>query len=362
MDIRERVFTTLDGGMPDRLPQLTYSNFLPRGEFERKLRNLGLGLEIRRGVHRTSTPGVRNDSRIDGDHEVTETTTPVGTLRSRRRLNLTFQNPGGSWRVEHPVKTDEDAEVLKFIVENTEYEEDYDQFIEIDTELGGDGIATSGGAYTPMMRLIVEYMGYKSFTVHLHRNPALVEELMELLDRSYTDMYRIIGDSPAEIIRIGDNIDEIIVPRKLFERYCLPYYDRYCRILHRKGKKVISHMDGRLSSLRDLIARTKLDAIEAFTPPPTGNLPVPEAREAWRGKVLWMNFPQVIFLQPASRIEDFTVGLLAQMGDGSGCIMGMTEDIHPDHYRKGMETLTRTIAKHGSLPLGGGRWEGGDRS
>jgi hypothetical protein len=49
------------------------------------------------------------------------------------------------------------------------------------------------------------------------------------------------------------------------------------------------------------------------------------------------------------------------MGEGSGCIMGMTEDIHPDHYRKGMETLTRTIAQHGSLPLGRRRGVGGDR-
>jgi hypothetical protein len=39
------------------------------------------------------------------------------------------------------------------------------------------------------------------------------------------------------------------------------------------------------------------------------------------------------------------------MGDGSGFIVGMTEDIHPDHYRKGMEALTSTLYRNGRLPL-----------
>jgi hypothetical protein len=82
-----------------------------------------------------------------------------------------------------------------------------------------------------------------------------------------------------------------------------------------------------------------------------GNLPIDEARKAWRGKTLWLNFPEVIFLRRRNEIRDFVLSLMRRMGDGSAYIVSITEDIHPDHYRKAMETLTETIRDHGKLPL-----------
>ncbi len=351
MDVRERVFSVLEGDLPDRLPLLTYSNFLPTGSFERKMRNMGLGLDVRCSVYRTQAPHVKEDRRRVGDYEYTDTVTPAGTLHSKRRVNLTFQNPGGSWRVEHPVKNLEDIDALKFLLEDTIYEPDYDRYLHIEPELGGDGVVTVGSSYTPLMNIIVQFLGYKRFAIMHMRNPEVIDELVGIQDRKYLGMYRIIAESPAEIIRIGDNIDEILMPPKLFERYCLPYYNRYARILKGKGKKVISHMDGRLKTLRDLIAQTDLDAIEAFTPPPTGNLPIDEARRAWKGKALWLNFPEVIFLKPKKDIRRYALSLMREMGNGSGYIISITEDIHPDHYRKAMETLTSTVCDHGELPL-----------
>lgn len=351
MNVRERVFTVLEGDMPDRIPQLTYSNFLPRGTFERKLRNMGLGFDMRCSVHRSETPNVRRETNTVGDLEHNRIITPMGTLEWKRRINMIFQNPGGSWRVEHCVKRPEDLEILKFVIEDTEYLPDYDGFVEIDRELAGDGVVTVSGAYTPLMRVIVEFTGFKNYVVISRREPRAIEEVLDLLDRRYLEMYKIISESPAEIVRMGDNIDEVLVPPKIFERYCLPYYNRYARILRRGGKRAISHMDGRLRSLKDLIGMTELDAIEAFTPPPTGNLPLPEARSAWPGKALWLNFPQAIFFREREGIAEYTLEMLEDMGDGSGYIIGMTEDIHPDHYRKGMLALTEIIQTHGKLPL-----------
>lgn len=354
MNVRERVEAVLDGDMPDRIPQLIYSNFLPRGSFERKLRNMGIGLDVHCSVHRTESPNVRQESRTEGDYEIVDIITPVGNLRSRRRINMTFQNPGGSWRVEHPVKAVEDLEVLNFVIEDATYQPDHDNYTRLHSELGGDGVVTVGASRTPLMHLIVYYLGYRTFSMMLHRHREALDETLAIIDRSFTEICRIVAESPAEIVWIPDNIDEVLMPPPLFEGYCLPYYERYTAILQRAGKKVISHMDGRLRSLKGLVGRTKLDAIEAFTPPPMGNLPISEAREAWPGKVLWLNFPQVVFLGTRMRIREFTLHLLREMGDGSGFIVGMTEDIHPDHYRKGMEALTSTLHRNGRLPLDAG--------
>jgi len=351
MEVGERVKTVLAGGLPDRVPWLIYSNHLPRGSFERRMRDMGLGLDVRCGVYRASMPNVRIEERTQGDYIFTTYHTPEGDVSTKTRTRLKFQFPGGSWVIEHPVKEVGDIKVLEFMIKDTVYEPDYDNYRQLKEDLGDDGIVTVGSDYTPLMKTIIRYMGFKTFAIMLRRNSEVVAELVENIDIKYMEMYRIIADSPAEIVRVGDNIDSVLVSPPLFEKYCLPYYNKYADILKEKGKTVISHMDGRLRALKELIARTRLDAIEAFTPPPIGDLPLKEAREAWGSKVIWMNFPEDVFLRDPEEIRGFTLSLLKDIAPGKGFIISITEDIHPDHFRKGISVVTETLYKHGVLPI-----------
>jgi uroporphyrinogen-III decarboxylase len=264
---------------------------------------------------------------------------------------MRFQFPGGSWTVEHPVKNAGDIRALRFMIEDTVYEPDYENYVRVKEDLEGDGIVTVWADYTPLMKIIIRHMGFKTFAIMYRRNRGVIEELVEALDKSFLKMYRIIADSPAEIVRVGDNIDSTLVSPSIFEKYCLPYYNKYTDILHEKGKTVISHMDGRLKALENIIGKTKLDAVEAFTPPPGGDLSPKEAKEAWKNKIIWMNFPEEVFLRETEEIRSFTIRLLEEIAPGKGFIMSVTEDIHPDHYRKGVETVTKMIWKHGGLPI-----------
>lgn len=351
MNVGERVKIVLAGGLPDKVPWLVYSNHLPRGNFERRMRDMGLGLDVRCSVYKASMPNVRVENRTQGDYVYTTYRTPVGEVSTRTRTGLKFQFSGGSWTVEHPVKETGDIKVLRFMVGDTVYEPDYDNYRQLEEDLEGDGIVTVGSDYTPLMKIIIRYMGFRTFAVMLRRNPEVIAELIEAIDEKYMEMYRIIADSPAKIVRIGDNIDGVFVSPSLFEKYCLPHYNKYADILKERGKIIISHMDGRLRVLKDLIARTKLDAIEAFTPPPMGDLPPKEAKESWGDKIIWMNFPEEIFLRSPDEIRNFTVSLLENIAPGKGFIISITEDIHPDHFRKGINIVTDTLYKYGSLPI-----------
>jgi len=264
---------------------------------------------------------------------------------------LKFQVPGGSWVVEHPVKSVEDIDALKYMVRDIVYEPSYDEYLQAREDLEGDGVVTVGADYTPLMKLIIRYMGFRNFALILMRRPDVIDDLVREIDEKYEEMYRIIADSPAEIVRIGDNIDGRLISPKLFEKYCLPYYNKYARILRARGKKVISHMDGRLKTLKNLIAMVELDAIEAFTPPPGGDLPISEAREAWKDKVIWMNFPEAIFLRSSEEIEAYTLKLLEEIAPGVGFILSITEDIPPDHLKKGLRVLVETVYRYGEIPI-----------
>lgn len=351
MGIREMVEGVLKGEMPDRIPWLIYSNHLPRGSFERRMRDMGLGLDERCVVYKVSMPNVAIENRTVGNYLYTTYRTPVGELHSKTRIGMRFQLPGGSWTVEHTVKSINDIKALKFMIEDTVYEPYYENYTQIKDDLGEDGIVTVGADYTPLMKIIIRYMGFRTFAITYHKNPEAIEELIEVLDKSFLKMYKIIADSPAEIVRIGDNVDSVLISPRLFEKYCLPYYNKYAEILRERGKIVISHMDGRLKALKDLIARTKLNAIEAFTPPPMGDLSPKEAKNAWKDKVVWMNFPEEVFLRTPEEIKNFTIRLLEEIAPGKGFIISVTEDIDPVHYRKGIETITRAIYRYGRLPI-----------
>jgi len=351
MEIRERVQCVLRGEMPDRIPWLIYSGILPTGSFEREMRDMGLGLVVWANIYKAFMPNVRIENRTVGDYLFTTYRTPVGELRSKTRIGMRFQRPGGSWTIEHPVKNTKDLEALSFMIEDTVYEPDYESYDQITEDIGSDGVVTVWSDYTPLMKIIVRYMGYRTFAIMCHRNRDMVERLIEKIDRSYQKMFRIVAESPAEIVRLGDNIDSVLVSPDLFERYCLPYYNSYSAILKARGKIVISHMDGRLNVLKDLIARARLDVIEAFTPPPMGDLRPSVAKRIWKDKVIWMNLPEEVFFRNSQEIMQYVLELLGEIAPGKGYILGITEDSHPDHFKKGIKIVTETVNEKGNLPI-----------
>ncbi|MGQ9514984.1 MAG: uroporphyrinogen decarboxylase family protein [Thermoproteota archaeon] len=351
MEVGDRINAVLSGERPDKIPWTIYSMLLPRGNFERKMRDMGLGIVNDCSLYKASMPNVRVETRTEGNYAYTTYHTPIGKVSMKIRTGLKFQSPGGSAIVEHPIKSIEDIKVLKYIIEDSIYEPDYDSYRQLEDELGSDGVIMSGIGYTPLMEMIINQMGFKTFAMMSIRHPEAIEDLVEALGKKQVELLKIIADSPVKIVSLGDNIDGVFVSPSLFEKYCLPYYNKYAELLKERGKVVMSHMDGRLRVLRKLIAMTKLDVIEAFTPPPMGDLPLREAKEEWKDKIIWINFPEEIFLRSEEEIRSFTIKLLEEIAPGDGFILGITEDINPDHFRKGMETVTETIYKYGDLPI-----------
>jgi len=349
MEVAERIKVVLSGGQPDMIPWTIYSSLLPRGSFERELRGMGLGLNVGCSVYKMTMPNVRVENRTQGDFVYMTYHTPVGEVTTKIRTGLKWQFPGGSAKVEHPIKGVHDIGVMKFMIEDLICEPDYGGYRQAEEELGADGVMTCWAGYTPLTEIIINYMGFRTFALMLMRYPEIIDELVKALDRKLIETLSIIANSPVEIVSVGDNVDGVFISPNLFEKYY--YYNKYVGMLKEKGKTVISHMDGRLRVLKNQIAMTKLDAIEAFTPPPMGDLSLKEAKNAWGDKIIWMNYPEEIFLREPEEIRAFTIGLLEEIAPGKGFIIGITEDINPYHFKKGMRIITETLYRYGDLPI-----------
>jgi hypothetical protein len=107
-------------------------------------------------------------------------------------------------------------------------------------------------------------------------------------------------------------------------------------------------MDGRVGVLKDLIARTPLDIIEALHPPPMGDLPIGEALKAWPDKVIWLGFAGSIYTMGPKATREHTLDLLRDTMPGERlCIEASTENIVSN---ENLLMLT-SVLENATLPL-----------
>ncbi|MEM3957203.1 MAG: uroporphyrinogen decarboxylase family protein [Thermoproteota archaeon] len=365
MNIKSNVMAVFRHQKPERIPWLTYDipyPMLPRGAWERELRNKGLGLIGLMGfypcgnVYISRMPNVEVIQKvsIENKRTIISTTynTPVGSITKKEDFSISPPNP---WIIEYPIKDVSDYRVVKFMVEDTMYETNYDAFYWADKHIGEDGFIRADCS-TPFQNLLIRFTGYRRLLVDLYRHKEQVEDLLSIMEEKYFEVIRILAESPVEVIGIDGNVNGRITNPKLFAKYLLPLYQKASEILHSKGKIVSVHMDGALSPLKMLIPDTGIDVVEAFTPPPMGDLSVKEARNAWGDQIIIeANFPENVCLQGVDMIRKVTMDLLKQAAPGDGFILSVTEDIPyrapNDVLEESLRAITDVMWEHGKYPI-----------
>jgi hypothetical protein len=216
------------------------------------------------------------------------------------------------------IKGPEDYRVVKYMVENTEYIADYFPAEQAMDWLGDDGVVLSTLPHGPMNTLMIDWIGSEGGRFYFHHAdyPELVEDLYTALCKSREPLYEIVGKSPTSIILCGDNLDGFLVSPTLFKKYFVPVYEKQAEVIHRNGKLMAVHMDGRLGALKELIADTPIDIIEALHPPPMGDLPIGEALSAWKDKAIWVGFPGSEYALGPEATRSHALDLLREAGPG----------------------------------------------
>ncbi|MEM3047391.1 MAG: hypothetical protein QW057_09990 [Candidatus Bathyarchaeia archaeon] len=357
MTVRERIVAALHRRPVDMVPFMHWDRHFPRGQIEREVRSRGMGLCIMLPFCTASTPNVEivQSTERDGERSWAKYTyyTPVGSVSELFKPGVgSGQGLSGRdfkglspWRVSPEqggrlIKRPEDYDIVRFMVEDTRYTPYYDALRDFQRYLGEDGIVVAALPHSPFQMMLIDWVGpvqlYKDYARHREK----VEKLYGALVENYRLMYPLAADAPVEYVGYGDNIDGVLVTPPFFERYYAPNYDELADMVHVRGKVIGCHMDGRLKILAPLIAKTKLDVIEAFTPPPMGDLAVDEALSLWKEKVLWINFPASVYVAggPAAT-RTHLISLLRSVMPGDRVILAAsTENYVP------LEVLTAITA------------------
>lgn len=254
------------------------------------------------------------------------------------------------WQIDRLIKKPEDYEALKYMIDHTKYTPYYFPIEQAQEWLGGDGLVIASLPHTPMQMLMIDWIGSEGgrFYIHHAKYRDKVEELYEALCKSREPLYEIAARSPAEVVMCGDNIDGLLVNPRLFEKYFMPVYEKCAEVLHEQGKLMAVHMDGRINVLKDLVAKTPIDIVEALHPPPMGDLPISEALSLWKDKVIWMGYPGSVYILGPEAVKKHALSLLRSIVPGDRlCVEMSTENLVSN---ENLLTLT-SVLENAALPL-----------
>jgi len=345
---RERLLTVLRGEQADRVPLSIYAWIYrwaqpgsPPGE---RPYSPWLTLIDTRGVCRDSQKDVTIEHReciVEGHRQVlTRISTPVGELTERAEFEPAYQS---RWIREHLIKSVEDYAIVKYVCDHTEIEPVPEDYLEADAILGERGIVVGGLPPIPLLWLYAEVMGTETWCEGLMQHPDEFDELHESATRLYRRRLEIAAESPAEVIWFADSLSGAIVSPELFNRYCKDSYDYGCALLRQTGKRSLAHFDGANKPIKDCIGRSGIDIVEAFTPPPMGQMTVAEARAEWPDKVLSLNFPSNLFTRSDAQIAEYTAQYLREGGQEGKLVIGCTEEFPREEFDRVFSVIAQTM-------------------
>lgn len=347
----ERVQTVLRGEMPDHVPFTTYENKITPCRAERQLRNDGMCIVQRSpSIARYLNPNVTTRhvhySENGVPHVRTEVRTPKGDLFAVSR-----PAEGTTWHLQRLFQGPNDYAALEFMIRDRQVLPDYEAFRQAQVRAEGDlHLRASIDGYSPLQEIIIVLMGIEQFAIEWADRRDEVLRLYDALAAKRRESYRIAAESPADLIAYGGNVTSEIMGLERFERYVLPHYDECAEVLHAHGKQLCVHFDGNCRLLAEAIGRSQIDCIEAFTPYES-DMTMTDARRAWPDKILWINFPSSVHLAATDVIERTTRRILAESAPGDRLLVGVTENVPDEHWRRSFAAIQGTLRREGRLPL-----------
>lgn len=268
------------------------------------------------------SPPVSREVKVEGHTRITRLVASRGALEKVEKLC-----DDGSWApAEHFVKTVADLEIMREVVEHTSFVPCFERAQAVLDALGGQGVLDLPVMRSPFGKLVHEYMGLERVAFALFDQPEALVSFMAFQEQKDLEQVELASRCPGRVVILSDHADENLLAPPWFEEYCIPYYEKACRILHGAGKLVSTHWDGNHRGLFPLLPKLPFDILDGCTPKPMNNYEVEELAAALPGRMrAWVGVPSTLFctgeptediLAFASRIHNAFAGrAIINVGD-----------------------------------------------
>ena len=203
--------------------------------------------------------------------------TPIGELQA----TYTYSASGNTWFLtQHPVRAEKDFSILRYIMQDMILEPDetyLKQMQRLPNALMVPLVSPLGK--TGFQSMIEFWVGTEELSYAYCDFPDEIEATLETMYALSAMSAKISAQSEAEVFISWEDTSTTNISPGWYEDFILPEINNWCDILHAKGKMYMQHACGHLRALAPLIAKSKIDALESISDPPTGNISILEMRE-----------------------------------------------------------------------------------
>lgn len=202
--------------------------------------------------------------------------TPLGSIE-RRRI---WEDRNYAWGIrDWSVTSEHDLRVLAYALKDRQFSPKWGNYQAWVDYIGDIGVAYIGLGYSGIGQLLNYWMGIEGTMYAIADWPETVREVVDQINENNLKLVDLVAQSPAEVIVMGDNISSDIQPPRFWKEWSRPYYAEACSRLHKAGKYVAVHVDGKMRGALKMISDAGADCCDAATPPPMGDLTPEQCRE-----------------------------------------------------------------------------------
>ena len=319
------------------------------------------------GIYRIPTQGflthipedVERRVKKNGDEFHVEYYTPKGTVDGTFVYTYEMQRSGISipWIKEHAIKDTNDYHILGYIFENMRVEAAYDGYLKWSDSIGDAGMpvlyALTAGS--PMHHIMKILLDATNFYYCYSDQKILMEGLAEKIGIYYRKVLELVSHSPAEVILVGSNFDDMLTYPPFFKEHILPWLQEASDILHKGEKLMLCHTDGENLGLMDMLLDSGMDIAEAVCPFPMTKVTIGEYYRRWCDKItIFGGIPSNILLENTASNEEFEAYmkvLFNSIAPGSRFILGIADTTPPDASIERISKIHELVQEYGRIPI-----------
>lgn len=287
------------------------------------------------------------EAETEGADTVQTWRTPKGDLRCVRRRN---RDGNASYLVEHLVKSADDLPALAAVFEDEIIEPDavrIEAVKERKRRIGDDGLLMCFLPGTPLGMMYRVFSGVAPLA-YLHVDaPAALRDLFDVMERNYLERFRVGLAAGADAYVGMDDTSTTTISPAMFEQYNLDVTDRRAELCHEAGRLYFHHSCGLIRDLLPLYRRTKMDVVHAFTPPPTGDVTIPEGRRLLGDRIAICGSLGLFADEPWSldKVRREIRDVLSVIGSGDGVVVSLAAfpNRTVEQMRQVVAALRRTV-------------------
>lgn len=273
--------------------------------------------------------------------------TPLGSIeRARVWSEETYAWGISQWGIAGP----QDLEVLAQALGGRRYASCWDRYLAWGDYVGEQGVVYLPLGYSAMGQLLNYWMGVEATLYAAADCPVALAAAVDRINANNLELVDLVCGSPAEIVVMGDNFSSDIQSPRFFAQWSRPYYEEAIRRLHRAGKAVAVHIDGRLRGALRMIREAGADAGDAITPSPMGDLSPAQCRqEAGADFILSGGVSPELWLPhvPVDRFREAVLAWLALKQDSFRLIAAAGDQVPPGAEESRIALMHDLVEEHG---------------